>query len=156
MIYPGDNRSSRNQIAKIDRGSRILIKKTVSIFILAFMLTIVLTACGSFGEKLTYGEFELYYTDKVTKAEADKLMDYLLEQEFTDGENPATVQLNKSGSTYEFRMVVKKGLDTDPDFVEIASYWGAELSEQLFNDQAVDVHLCDDRLETLRVVLQAY
>ncbi|SHH28343.1 hypothetical protein SAMN02745207_00653 [Clostridium grantii DSM 8605] len=50
-------------------------------------------------------------------------------------------------------MVVKKGLDQDQDTIDLMKEIGLDLSQNVFNGETVDVHLCDDALETLRVVV---
>lgn len=119
-----------------------------------FILIIpVLISCGQgYGKLIEYGSDELYYTSSVTVAEAYMLGDYLLEGEFFTNQG-VSVQLNKVADTYEFRMIVKEGLDKDQDFIEIAKLMSAELSYDVFDDAQVDIHLCDEYFNTLRVVV---
>ena len=128
----------------------------ISILIFTMLFSVMLVGCGAdFGTKINFGENnELYYTESVTKAQAQALGDYLVKEEFfaNDG-NERTVQLNKSGSTYEFRMVVKTGLEQDQATVDLMKDVAIELSANVFNGETVDVHLCDDTLKTLRVVV---
>lgn len=129
---------------------------TISILIFTMLFSVMLVGCGAdYGTKINFGENnELYYTDSVTSEQAQSLGDYLVKGEFfaNDG-NERTVQLNKSGSTYEFRMVVKTGLDQDQATIDLMKQVAAELSANVFNGETVDVHLCDDTLKTLRVVV---
>lgn len=117
-----------------------------------FLSTIRVILAPDFGEKMEFNGGDLYRTATVTEEEATRLGNYLVAGEFFDG-NEKTVQLNKNGSTYEFRMVVKLGLDQDPDFIEVAKAFATELSEDVFQGEQVDIHLCDDNLNTLRVVV---
>lgn len=130
---------------------------TMSLLILTMLFSVILSGCGGqdFGTKLNFGENnELYYTTNVKEEEAKALGDYLVKEEFfANDSNERTVQLNKSGSTYEFRMVVKTGLDQDQATVDLMKAVAAELSEAVFNGATVDAHLCDDTLKTLRVVI---
>ena len=48
-------------------------------------------------------------------------------------------------------MVVKKGIEQDPEYRELGKLFGFELSENVFNGANVDVHYCDENLETLAV-----
>ena len=104
-----------------------------------------------FGKQITKNGLQLFYTDNVSEEEAKRLINYLVKSEFVDGEQK-TVQLNKSGKTYEFRMVVKKGIEQDQEYIEIGKYFTIELSESVFNNSPVDIHLCDELLNTIRVI----
>lgn len=131
---------------------------TLSLFIFTMLFSVMLSGCGgeSYGTKINFGQNnELYYTESVTAEQAQVLGDYLVKEEFfaNDGNN-RTVQLNKTGSTYEFRMVVKTGLDKDQDTIDLMKAVAAELSENVFKGENVDVHLCDETLKTLRVVVR--
>ena len=129
---------------------------SISMLIFTMLFSAMLVGCGAdYGTKINFGENnELYYTESVTSEQAQSLGEYLVKGEFfaNDG-NERTVQLNKSGSTYEFRMVVKTGLDQDQATIDLMKEVAAELSANVFNGETVDVHLCDDTLKTLRVVV---
>jgi hypothetical protein len=131
---------------------------TISILIFTMLFSVMLSSCSGedYGTKINFGENnELYYTENVTLEESQALGDYLVKGEFfAADDNKRTVQLNKTGSTYEFRMVVKEGLDKDQATIDVMETVAADLSANVFNDEVVDVHLCDDTLKTLRVVMQ--
>ena len=121
--------------------------------VLLAMAMLIAAGCGpGYGTKLDFNGGELYYTASTTSAEATTLGKYLVDGGFFDG-NPKTVQLNKTGSTYEFRFVVKKGLDTDQSFVDLAKAFCKELSTNVFNGSPVETHFCDENLKTLRIVI---
>ena len=121
--------------------------------IIVLLLGLLVAGCGNdWGKKMTIKGTDLYYTSAVTEAEAKKLGDYLVAENFANGQ-PKSVQLNKQGKTYEFRMVIKKGLDQDPDYIDAAKIMAADMSAKVFGGAPVDVHLCDEHLKTLRVVV---
>lgn len=126
------------------------IRIVVGVIVIAVAL-LKLTTCGNYGKKLTFNGGDLFYTSQVTEADARKLGDYLVKETFFDGKRK-TVQLNKSGETYEFRLVVVKDTEKDPGTVKTFSVVSKELSENVFNGAKVAVHLCNDRLKTLLVV----
>jgi len=126
--------------------------KRVVIFMFLAVTVAALVSCGNYGKKKMFDNTELYYTDKVTEAEADAVGEYLKEQGFTEGEDTKTVQLTKEGDTYQFRMVVKEGYEKDEEYIAIAEAFAYNLSEVVFEGKEVEVHLCDTKLETLKVV----
>jgi len=129
-------------------------KKIFKIFSVLLISSVVLTSCEDYGTEKNFNGVQLFYTFEITESEANSLGRYLIESEFADG-GEKTVQLNKSGNTYEFRMIVKKGIEQDPEYVELGKYMAAEISTEVFNGAQVDVHFCDEYLETLRVMPMA-
>lgn len=123
-------------------------KKTISSLLFAALF--LLAGCANHGTEKTYNGVQLYYTSDVTEAEADALGNYLIKSEFANGE-AKTVQLARTGNTYEFRMVVKKGIESDAEYAEVFKVFAKDISNNVFNGSQVDLHACDDNLETLRV-----
>ena len=118
----------------------------------AVAMTMLLTAgCNARGKKLTEGECELYYKKPVTESEAEGVLD-VLEDDGSCDDDRKSFQLRKEGKTYEFRMVVKKGLEDDDNVIAAAKFASARLADKVFDGDKVDVHLCDNTFETLRVV----
>lgn len=94
---------------------------------------------------------DLYYTSSVTSAEANRLRQYLLHEHVFDGAI-GTFQLNKAGSKYQFRMVVQKGAEDDQEFIFGNNAMAMRLSGAVFGGRPVEIHLCDENRDTLRVV----
>lgn len=126
-------------------------KNYIGGFLAMAVLLLVGLACNQHGEKLEYNGGELYYTKNVTEADARKLGEYLVKQNFFDGK-PKTVQLDKSGATYQFRMVVQKEKQTDEATALIMKVFAIQLSSEVFDDAETEVHVCDENLKTLRVI----
>jgi hypothetical protein len=129
--------------------------KKLSFFLLiAVIAPFLISFAGDadYGRKLKYGSTELYYTDKVTKKEAKALGEYLVETNFTKGEQKKTVQLTKEGDVYQFRMVVKKGYLDDAEYDAIAASYAYNISKDVFDGKEVEIHFCDDQLGTKKVV----
>ncbi len=115
------------------------------------LICLIVIAMFSFGTRLTYNNGELYYTSNVNEAEARKLGEFLATLGYF-AEKHVTVQLNKSGATYEVRLVVRPGAESDPLTIERMWLLAKSISALVFSDAPVQVHLCDDVLRTLRVV----
>ena len=117
------------------------------------MIFLLLSGCGGgYGSELKFNGGQLFYTTAVSKDVAEKLGNYLVKVGVFNGDLK-TVQLNKSGSTFEFRMVVKKGMEQDQELIQFFKLFGRELSKDVFNSGQVDIHLCDEHLKTIRVVV---
>ena len=128
--------------------------KRKNIITTALVLTVLLTiglACSSYGTKLDFNNGELYYTDNVTESDAKKLGDYLVNSGFFSGKK-ITVQLDKSGATYQFRMVVQPEKQNDEATAVLMKAFAEEISEEVFNDAPTELHICDDQLKTVKVL----
>ena len=67
------------------------------------MIFLLLSGCGGgYGKELKFNGGQLFYTTALSKDIAEKLGNYLVKIGFFNGDLK-TVQLNKSGSTFEFR-----------------------------------------------------
>jgi hypothetical protein len=121
-----------------------------TILVLTILLTVGL-ACTGYGTKLEYNNGELYYTDKVTEAEAKKLGDYLVKSGFFSGKK-ITVQLDKEGATYQFRMVVMPEKQNDETTLELLKVFAAGISKEVFGGAPTELHVCDEQLKTLKVL----
>jgi hypothetical protein len=116
------------------------------------VFTLFLINCDNYGTLLEFNDNELYYTPSVSEREAYRLGEYLVDGGFFKSNSSARVQLDKTGNTYNFRMVIKKGIEKDEENIEIMKNIAMELSENVFNGFNVDIHLCDENLSTIRVV----
>ena len=125
-------------------------KKITAIFGIILMSTLF-SSCSDNGKEKEFNGVQLFYTSSISDSEATSLGNYLIKSEFADGEYK-TVQINKSGNTYEFKMVVKKGIEQDQEYCNLGKLMAAEISSEVFNGMQVDVHFCDEKLETLKVL----
>lgn len=103
------------------------------------------------GEKLVFNKGELFFEAPVTQAEAQKLGEYLTKDGFFDGQ-PKTAQIQKSGTTYEFKMVVKKNMEKDLSFIALLPTVARTLSTQVFDGTPIRIYLCDNLFQTLYVL----
>ena len=126
-------------------------KNIITTFLVLAVLLAVGLACTGHGTKLEFNNGELYYTDNVTEADAKKLGEYLVENGFFGGKK-ITVQLDKAGATYQFRMVVQPEKHNDEATLELLKTFAEEVSENVFSDAPTELHVCDDRLQTIRVL----
>ncbi|MDR2313077.1 MAG: hypothetical protein LBE02_00915 [Spirochaetaceae bacterium] len=120
----------------------------------ALSMSLLTISCSSYGEQKTFNGTQVFYTSAVTLSDVDRLGEYLVDSGFADGEEKS-VQLNKTGNTYEFRMVVKKGIEQDQEYRNLGKLLAAEISENCFNGSQVDTHFCDENLKTLIVLPMA-
>lgn len=126
-------------------------KNILSTILVLTVLMAVGLACSSYGTKLDFNNGELYYTDNVTETDAKKLGDYLVKSGFFGGKK-VTVQLDKSGATYQFRMVVMPEKQNDEATLILMKAFAGEISEEVFGGAPTELHICDDQLKTIKVL----
>ena len=126
--------------------------KYILLFVLVVCACLLLAAgCNNYGNQITFSGTQVYYTAAVTTDDVDRLGNFLISSGFADG-NEKSVQLNKSGNVYEFRMVVKKGIETDAEYRELGKLFAAQISENVFEGANVETHYCDEKFNTLIVL----
>ena len=126
-------------------------KNILTTMLVLTVLMAVGLACTGYGTKLEYNGGELYYTDNVSETDAKKLGDYLVKSGFFSGKK-LTVQLDKSGATYQFRMVVMPEKQNDETTAAMLKVFAGEISEEVFGGAPVELHICDDSLKTIRIL----
>jgi predicted RNA-binding Zn-ribbon protein involved in translation (DUF1610 family) len=107
---------------------------------------------SDYGKRLEFKGGELYYTRDVTLAEANRLGNYLVKELFFNN-SFVSVQLARSGGTYQVRYPVKIGADKQPDYIESAKQFAKEISENVFFGAPTEIHFCNEHFGTLRVVV---
>jgi hypothetical protein len=103
------------------------------------------------GQKLDVADADFYYKDPVTKEEAQAVYQFVKEDRAGIADRFGC-QVTRSGSTYEVRFPVKKGMENDDATQRSMKLLGRRLASRAFKGQPVDVHLCDENLNTLRVI----
>ena len=95
---------------------------------------------------------EIRYTNNVTKEEAQKLGDFLINYEFATNDKAKTVALDKENDTYIFKVVVDTEA-TNLDAMEaFLTFMKTSLSKDVFKDHTVKVHMCDPLFNTIKEI----
>ncbi|MFH0895787.1 MAG: hypothetical protein V2A54_15235 [Bacteroidota bacterium] len=104
---------------------------------------------NDFGKCKIINKGELFYKNGVTDAEATKLGDFLVKEEFFNGKTKS-VQFCKEGSAYVFRMVVRDDLKTDLSYDKDFAIMARQISDGAVNKAVVYFEACDDNFVTVR------
>ena len=123
--------------------------KTFLYLLLALICTTSVGCGPNFGEKLDVNNTEIYYKDGATLADAERLGKQLEKMKFIDGNNKS-VQLVKRGDVWEFRMATVKWEDDEASKGPLKLY-ALQISSGFDGDE-VEVHVCNNKLETKAVV----
>ena len=126
-------------------------KKPFIFIIILISVIPLIQSCSKNTDKLKFNNSELYFTKEVQKADAQKLGEYLLKEGFFN-EEQRTVKLDKKENIWNFKMVVKKGADEDDQYIYLFGLFSEQLSKSVFNNAPVDIYLCNEKFETLRII----
>jgi hypothetical protein len=128
-----------------------MVLKSIPKLALIFALMVPVTGCNRHGKKVKENGCEVHYKKPVKKSRAKKVLKFLNETKFCNGDRKS-LQIRKEGEGFEFRMVVKKGKEKDAKILQVMATYAAQLSASVFDGKRVEIHLCDKRLKTLKVV----
>lgn len=103
-----------------------------------------------YGTRIKIDRGELFYTENVDAATAQKLGDFFKEEKFFD--RKISIQIHKEGDRLQIRMPVKAGSEKDPDLILDARRTLYMISENTLPDTPLEFHFCDTQLQTLRMV----
>jgi hypothetical protein len=100
------------------------------------------------GALRVFNNGQVFFNEQVAPEEADKLGKFLIKEKFFDGTRKS-VQVLKFGKKYQFRMVVKPEFRKDSRFKWEIQFVGGKMRREVFNGAEIEVHLCDEQLNTL-------
>lgn len=117
---------------------------------LAVLSALFITACNSYGDKVSSSNIEVYYNSGITRDQAEKTA-RLIDEGIPDGGNSGTVsfQLHKTGDTVLLKMVAKKQEALamgDVPFQAIARL----VSDSVFTGGPVNFELTDNLFNSFR------
>ena len=122
------------------------------------ILLILLTGCGSSetkatqlkGTRLAFGQGEVYYEDGVDPSQARKVGELIAKRKPFEGQR-ATIQVQRHGPRYWLRCVVRPDAERDTPYRAWREL-GEAVSKECFHGAPVDLELCDDKMNVLRLV----
>lgn len=95
------------------------------------------------------GNLHMLYTKNVTREQAQKLTDFLTKDE---KETAMTVQLDQRNDTLVYKMVVKAGFENNEAYTLVLKAYKDMISKEVFNNQIVEAQMCDEYMQTLKVI----
>ncbi len=117
----------------------------------AFLNTTKVFPMFNFGKSKTFTGIKLYYSPDFTENEIKLLGDYLVTSGFSNEKGEILVQILKGVNGIEFKMVAAEGAEQIAENVLAFSEVATELSKNVFNNEHVDFHTCDDYFNTVMV-----
>jgi hypothetical protein len=90
--------------------------------------------------------YEIFYLKGATRDEAKKLADYLRPLGYFDGNNGATVQIEKRDSDCVVSFVLQDGAWMDPEILKSFRELRSSLSREVFDSEPVVIQLCERKV----------
>lgn len=106
-------------------------------------ISFIAFSCGLLPTSVTKNGVKIQYTKAVTKDEANKLLIYLDDSGFSDG-NQKDLKLDKSGDNYLLKMVIRKDYDLNEKNLELMTDFACEISKDVYGGKLVTLELCSD------------
>lgn len=95
---------------------------------------------------------QVRYTPNITKGQATKLANYLVEQKFANDKDSKTVEIDKKDNIYLFKMVIQKEVIENKGSEPILKLFGSLLSDNVFQKDSLRVQMCDERFNVIKDV----
>lgn len=115
-------------------------------------LTIFLSSCADYGDKVKRLKGEVFYTSGVTEAEASQLADLLVVHGYFDSITRKSVQFERVDDTCHVRFVIRKEYREErgvEDFMTVVAY---EVADQINRGKPTIAHISDDRFKSVYAV----
>lgn len=117
---------------------------------ICILLTLLIAACDDFGEKITVGKGELYYTPNITKPQAERVAKFLADVKLLDSLKKRSYQIDKLENRYILKSAVSKEYAEDVFFVDGFKTIAGFMSKDVFDNAPVDVWLTDKGFEPIK------
>lgn len=122
----------------------------LGVVFLFFVASFILNPVAGASKKL-FNAGELYYEKNITEDQVDKLGNFLIKEKFFDGVRK-TIYFDKKDDVYILKVVVKTGIEQDFRYIIMLEEFAKQLSHVVLNGARLDLHLCDEKLKTLRII----
>ncbi|OFX72593.1 MAG: hypothetical protein A2X12_11855 [Bacteroidetes bacterium GWE2_29_8] len=137
------------------------IQEKLFIYISFLIIVLNIIGCSFFNDEKyvekSFGDGKVFYKENISGKEADKLGNYFLSEGIfkrndTLNNGSTKVYLNKDSNTYQIKFIIKEGIEKDKIYTDIIRIFAVELSDNVFDNNKVEIHLCDENLRILKVL----
>ena len=102
--------------------------------------------------RLAFKQGELYFSGPVTRDEAHRVGEHLVQLQYFSDEQGRTVQLYQEQERYRLRFVINAEYAEDPLTAIVFGVIGSQIAHEVLGGKPLEVGLSDDRLNLIRVV----
>lgn len=111
------------------------------------------SGCSTVSKRIFYGDkkqfkgLELYHSGDVSESQVNALGAFLIRTKFAQ-DSQSSARISKAGGVYVFQMPIKPGMNYVQHEFLFRDY-AKQMSEDVFGNQPVSIHACDEYLNTL-------
>ena len=106
-----------------------------------------------YGDKLDIGDGQIvYYKEGATEEDAEKFGRFLEGEGFFDYTGPKSVMLSKTHKGFAVYFILQKNSWKKKTIQKEFKDFGEKLSKEVFEGSPIEVHLCNDKFESKKVV----
>lgn len=103
-------------------------------------------------QKVSYGNFTVYYDEEVGKELAQKALSNLVEFTKVNLDDPQKdMFIIKEGNTYQLKLTMRMGVSLDGKMRASMGYMAYKLSKEVFGGAPVETHVCDSNMVTQEI-----
>jgi hypothetical protein len=102
--------------------------------------------------RMMFGKGELYYTVPVTREEARRVGEYLVQQQIFSDEQESTVWLLHEGGKYRLRFVISQEYAEDPITAIQFGIFGNQIARDALAGKPIEVEFADGQLNRIKTV----
>lgn len=153
-IYMNSTQKSlfKNHIEKGGQKASYLIPMIICIAVYSVLIFATLYSTNIPEQMKKVNNDELYYTKNISMQELDKLEDYLSHEVLANDNFRISAKIDKQSNFYILSFVYDQQMLNDPEIISYFKLLGENLSKDVFDNNLVEIHLCDDVFNTLKVI----
>jgi len=153
-IFMNNNQAKifENHMKNGGKKASYIVPTLISIVITAVILSVAFYSINIPDQKLIFKGNELYYTERISRQDVEKLGIYLSEQGFLNENQKASIKIDKLWNTYKLSLIIDKTRIEDKELEQSAKDMINELSKNVFNDNKVDIVFCDNVFKPLKTI----
>ena len=104
------------------------------------------------GHRMTFHKGDVFYKKPVTLGEAQRVGEFLVEQQYFNAQNASTVQLDKDNELYKLRFVVNPAAVTAPWVTIQYGLFASGIAQSILGGKPLEVTLNDQHMNFVKTV----
>lgn len=136
-----------------NRGQKasFIVPVAISTFVVGVVIWALIYTYNIPDNKIAFNQSDLYYTENISKEDAQRLGSYLNDNGFFNNK-VISIKIDKDARGYIFSIPIDKSKVNDQQVLNNFSEISNLLSKEVFSGGKLEIHLTDDRFNNLKTV----